>query len=193
MRLIRTVLFSLLVAAVSADDHADHVGGIHTNVSHVGQDDTDHGVTADSAGLEMIFSLADTDGDGMLSLEEATAMGVDKATFNAVDADGNGQLTKAEVETFSMQNQGEAASMLNEDGGGESDGSGSGSGDGDDVRVGIKVASSVRKALNRTFRMCSLCVFSLIFPLLIFFLFSPRLPLKENLRKDGHHCDFGRR
>ena len=96
--------------------------------------DLDTGAISDSGSLDLdddtffgkMVTAADTDGDGMVSLEEATAMGMDKATFNAMDADGNGQLTKAEVETWSMQNKGEAASMLNmlnEDGDYESDGS----------------------------------------------------------------------
>lgn len=43
-----------------------------------------------------LFVEGDTDGDGMLSLSEATAQGMDEETFKAIDSDGNGQLTMDE-------------------------------------------------------------------------------------------------
>ena len=49
---------------------------------------------------EKLFTVGDTDGDGMLSLAEAMAQGMDEATFAAIDADGNGQLTKDEFEAW---------------------------------------------------------------------------------------------
>jgi Ca2+-binding EF-hand superfamily protein len=42
------------------------------------------------------FAEGDTDGDGMLSLEEATAKGMSESVFQLIDTDGNGQLTKEE-------------------------------------------------------------------------------------------------
>ena len=93
--------------------------------------DVDTGAISDNGSIDLddtfsgkIVTAADTDGDGMVSLMEATTMELDKATFNAMDADGNGQLSKVEVETWSMQNKAEAASMiLNGDVDFESDGS----------------------------------------------------------------------
>jgi hypothetical protein len=46
------------------------------------------------------FTAADGDGDGMLSLEEATAQGMTAAMFHMIDADGNGQLTKEEFQAW---------------------------------------------------------------------------------------------
>jgi Ca2+-binding EF-hand superfamily protein len=42
------------------------------------------------------YGLADTDGDGKLSWEEALAAGMDSETFKRMDADGNGFLTQEE-------------------------------------------------------------------------------------------------
>ena len=46
------------------------------------------------------FANADTDGDGMLSLEEALAQGMSESIFKMIDADGNGFLTKKEMEQW---------------------------------------------------------------------------------------------
>eukprot|EP00729_Bicosta_minor_P027741 gene27741-27108_t len=47
-------------------------------------------------GQAKMVTAGDADGDGMVSLGEAIALGMDTATFNDIDADGNGQLTNAE-------------------------------------------------------------------------------------------------
>lgn len=43
-----------------------------------------------------MFASADTDGDGLVSLEEAKAQGMSEALFRSIDNDGNGQLTQEE-------------------------------------------------------------------------------------------------
>ena len=77
--------------------------------------DSNGGVDIDSFFGKMV-AAGDTDGDGLVSLEEAIALGMDAATFSAIDADGNGQLTKAEVKSWSEKNEAAAEDMLNEDG-----------------------------------------------------------------------------
>eukprot|EP00729_Bicosta_minor_P019928 gene19928-28175_t len=77
--------------------------------------DSNGGVDIDSFFGKMV-AAGDTDGDGLVSLEEAIALGMDTATFSAIDADGNGQLTKAEVTSWSEKNEAAAEDMLNEDG-----------------------------------------------------------------------------
>lgn len=39
------------------------------------------------------MTAGDADGDGMVSLEEAIALGMDTSTFNDIDADGNGLIS----------------------------------------------------------------------------------------------------
>jgi hypothetical protein len=46
---------------------------------------------------------ADTDGDGMMSWDEASAKGMDRATFDGMDADGNGQVSEAEFASWSKR------------------------------------------------------------------------------------------
>ena len=58
-------------------------------------------IIADSKRLQPDFLLnADTNNDGMMSLEEAEAQGVNKETFLAMDADGDGQVTKDEFKAW---------------------------------------------------------------------------------------------
>lgn len=77
--------------------------------------DSDDGFDIDNFFGKMV-TAGDADGDGMVSLEEAIALGMDTSTFNDIDADGNGQLTNAEVTMWSENHVGEAVGMLNEDG-----------------------------------------------------------------------------
>ena len=77
--------------------------------------DSDDGFDIDNFFGKMV-TAGDADGDGMVSLEEAIALGMDTSTFNDIDADGNGQLTNAEVTMWSENNVGGAVGMLNEDG-----------------------------------------------------------------------------
>ena len=49
------------------------------------------------------FNAADTDGDGMLSLEEAMQAGMSEAQFRAMDFDGNGQVTQEEFKQWQNQ------------------------------------------------------------------------------------------
>lgn len=55
----------------------------------------------DKQKIQAYFAAADKDGDGMLSLEEAKMQGMDEATFRAIDADENGQLTQEEFAKWS--------------------------------------------------------------------------------------------
>lgn len=48
--------------------------------------------------MKMMFIIADTDGDGALSFEEATA--VHKRIFDAADADKDGKATREELQNF---------------------------------------------------------------------------------------------
>lgn len=50
------------------------------------------------------FNAADTDGDGLMSWEEASAKGMDRATFTMIDADGNGQVTEEEFVAWTKSN-----------------------------------------------------------------------------------------
>jgi hypothetical protein len=77
--------------------------------------DNDDGVDIDSLFGKMV-TAGDADGDGMVSLGGAIALGMDTATFSDIDADGNGQLTKAEVTLWSEKNEAAAENMVNEDG-----------------------------------------------------------------------------
>ena len=52
--------------------------------------------------LEKLYAAGDADGDGMLSLDEAMAQGMDGATFKSIDADGNGQLTQEEFANWQV-------------------------------------------------------------------------------------------
>ena len=54
---------------------------------------------------KQLFVAADTDGDGMLSLQEAMDQGMDEATFNEIDADSNGQLTQEEFANWQEERQ----------------------------------------------------------------------------------------
>lgn len=51
------------------------------------------------------FSSADKDGDGMLDIDEAKAMGMSEEIFRMIDADGNGQLTQEEFKAWMDQVQ----------------------------------------------------------------------------------------
>jgi hypothetical protein len=48
--------------------------------------------------IKVIFAIADTDGDGALSFEEV--MAIHKRVFDKVDANRDGEVTPAEVQTF---------------------------------------------------------------------------------------------
>ena len=63
---------------------------------------------SDKKAIQAFFSAADADGDGMLSLAEAKAQGMDEATFREIDADGNGQLTKEEFAQWQARGGGHA-------------------------------------------------------------------------------------
>ena len=52
------------------------------------------------------FKSADTDGDGMLTLTDAKAEGMDLATFREIDADDNGKLTQLEFEKWQVREGG---------------------------------------------------------------------------------------
>jgi len=76
-------------------------------------------VVADS--LLAVFSLADADHSGGLSFAEAKALtaSLDTDTFNALDANHDGQLTQAELNQYLGHNEGEGGSEGEGEGGGE--------------------------------------------------------------------------
>lgn len=49
------------------------------------------------------FGAADADGDGMLSLEEAMAKGMDESTFHSIDEDNSGHLSMEEFNTWQQR------------------------------------------------------------------------------------------
>lgn len=51
-----------------------------------------------SHSMKMVFIIADADGDGAISFEEATA--VHKRIFDAMDADKDGKATLEEIQIF---------------------------------------------------------------------------------------------
>jgi hypothetical protein len=62
------------------------------------------GMAAHAGFMRLMFILADTDGDGALSLEEVQA--VHARIFKAVDADGDGKATPEEIRSFFRSLQG---------------------------------------------------------------------------------------
>ena len=53
------------------------------------------------------LKAADTNGDGMLSRDEAAALPRIAANFNAIDADGNGQITLDELHAYMKSRAGQ--------------------------------------------------------------------------------------
>jgi len=55
---------------------------------------------------QFMLNIADQDGDGLISMEEAREKGIDEATFKAIDRDGDGQLTENELMVGISKGQG---------------------------------------------------------------------------------------
>merc|ERR1719272_193259 len=98
------------ILAFAAAQRAAQQLGVESNTYRQA---TAHPIAAYQAIQEAFFAAADHDGDGMLSLVEAKAHGMDEATFREIDADGNGQLTKEEFAQWQT-----TSSYIEIDGGG---------------------------------------------------------------------------
>jgi len=98
------------ILAFAAAQRAAQQLGVESNTYRQA---TAHPIAAYQAIQEAFFAAADHDGDGMLSLAEAKAHGMDEATFREIDADGNGQLTKEEFAQWQT-----TSSYIEIDGGG---------------------------------------------------------------------------
>jgi hypothetical protein len=84
---------------VSNPWHGDRRGDQKDGRGHRGEGYGPKGGMGGHAGLmRLMIILADTDGDGALSLEEVQA--VHARIFKAVDADGDGKATLEEMQSF---------------------------------------------------------------------------------------------